>query len=271
MFNLSVGLDSILCEIEKRSFSTCSWTISTVTTPQQTKETQSKRRFLPRALRFFLSAIVILSLIIVGLSVLYRFVPPSYSALMLWRMASGVQTDYRWRPLDRISDNLAYAVIASEDGRFCRHNGVDWLAVETVWEDFQRSGNNRPRGASTIPMQVARNLFLWPSRNYLRKALEVPIAYWLDMVWTKRRMIEIYLNIVEWGPGIYGAEAASQFYFGHNAANLNPSQAALLAAALPNPIARNPARPSRKLRRLAYSVQKRLRAIRGRAACIFSN
>ncbi len=218
-----------------------------------------------------MSAIIILSLIIVGLSVFYRFVPPSYSALMLWRMASGVQTDYRWRPLDRISGNLAYAVIASEDARFCQHNGVDWRAVETVWEDFQRSGNNRPRGASTIPMQVARNLFLWPSRNYLRKALEVPIAYLLDMVWTKRRMIEIYLNIVEWGPGIYGAEAASQFYFGHNAAKLNPTQAALLAAALPSPLARNPARPSRKLARLAYSVQKRLGAIRGRATCIFSN
>jgi len=218
-----------------------------------------------------MSAIVIFSLIIVGLSVLYRFVPPSYSALMLWRMASGVQTDYRWRPLDRISDNLAYAVIASEDGRFCQHNGVDWRAVETVWQDFQRSGNNRPRGASTIPMQVARNLFLWPSRNYLRKALEVPIAYLLDMVWTKRRMIEIYLNIVEWGPGIYGAEAASRLYFGHNAANLNPAQAALLAAALPNPMARDPARPSRKLVRLANSVQKRLRAIRGRATCIFFN
>ncbi len=238
---------------------------------QQVSQSKPKRRFLPRALRFFMSAIVIVSLIIIGLSVLYRFVPPSYSALMLWRMASGVETDYRWRPLDRISDNLAYAVIASEDARFCRHNGVDWLAVETVWQDLQKSGNNRPRGASTIAMQVARNLFLWPSRNYLRKALEVPIAYWLDMVWTKRRMIEIYLNIVEWGSGIYGAEAAARHYFGRNAANLNPAQAALLAAALPNPIARNPARPSRKLVRLANSVQKRLRAIRGRATCIFSN
>jgi len=218
-----------------------------------------------------MSAIVIISLILVGLSVLYRFVPPSYSALMLWRMASGIQTDYRWRPLNRISNNLAYAVIASEDGRFCQHNGVDWQAVETVWEDFQRSASNRPRGASTIPMQVARNLFLWPSRNYLRKALEVPIAYLIDMIWTKRRMIEIYLNIVEWGPGIYGAEAASRFYFGHDAANLNRAQAALLAATLPNPIARNPARPSRKLGRLANSVQKRLRSIKVRAACIFSN
>ena len=218
-----------------------------------------------------MSAIVIVSLILVGLTTLYRFVPPPYSALMLWRMASGIQTDYRWRPLSQISDNLAYAVIASEDARFCQHNGVDWRAVETVWEDFQKSSNNRPRGASTIPMQVARNLFLWPSRNYLRKALEVPIAYMIDMLWTKRRMIEIYLNIVEWGPGIYGAEAASRHYFRRNAANLDRAQAALLAAALPNPLTRNPARPSPKLRRLANSVQKRLGAIKVRAACIFSN
>jgi len=236
--------------------------------PHQTKEERSKRGFVARIFRFFISVIVVLSLIVIGLSVLYRFVPPSYSALMLWRMAGGSQTDYQWRPLSRISDNLAYAVIASEDARFCQHNGVDWRAVESVWEDFQNTTSRRPRGASTIPMQVSRNLFLWPSRNYLRKALEVPIAYFTDAIWRKRRMIEIYLNIIEWGPGIYGAEAASRHYFRRSAANLTQAQAALLAAALPNPLARNPARPSRKLRRLANTIHRRLRTIQTRAACI---
>ena len=203
-----------------------------------------------------------------GLSVLYRYQVPPVSALMLWRMASGVQTDYRWRPVHQISDNLAYAVIASEDGRFCQHRGVDWDAVEDVWEDFMKNPNSRPRGASTIPMQVARNLFLWPSRDYVRKALEVPIAYMIDALWSKRSMIEMYLNIVEWGPGIYGAEAASRYYFKRSAKDLSRIQASLLVAALPNPLARNPAKPSRKLRGISRLIRKRLASIRPHVACI---
>lgn len=236
--------------------------------PHQTKEGKSKRGFVARILRFFVGVIIVFSLTVIGLSLLYRFVPPSYSALMLWRMASGSQIDYQWRPLSRISDNLAYAVIASEDARFCQHNGVDWREVEDVWQKFRKNTQRRPRGASTITMQVARNLFLWPSRNYLRKALEVPVALLIDVVWSKRRTIEIYLNIVEWGPGIYGAEAASRHYFQLSAAALAPAQAALLAAALPSPLRRNPARPSSKHRRLAITLQRRLRTTKIQAACI---
>jgi len=227
-----------------------------------------KRGLIGRIVRFCLSAGLVLCLIVVGLSVYYRFAPPPYSALMLWRMPAASQTDYRWRPLSRISGNLAYAVIASEDGRFCQHNGVDWEAVEDVWQTYQKQSQSRPRGASTIPMQVARNLFLWPSRSYVRKALEVPVAYLIDALWSKRRMVEIYLNIVEWGPGIYGAEAASRHYFKRSAKNLTRAQAALLAAALPAPLARNPARPSRKLKRLANAIQRRLGAIKAHAVCI---
>ncbi len=230
-----------------------------------------KRGFFARILRICFLALVVLSLIIVGLSLLYRFVPPSYSALMLWRMAEGAQTDYRWRPLNRISKNLAFAVIASEDARFCQHNGIDWREVEDVWQKFRKNTKSRPRGASTIPMQVARNLFLWPSRNYLRKALEIPIALLIDALWPKRRMMEIYLNIVEWGPGTYGAEAASRRYFKRSANRLTRAQASLLAAALPNPLSRNPARPSSKHRRLAITVQRRLNTIKARAACISAN
>jgi len=233
--------------------------------------TLPKRGLIGRIVRFCLSAGLVLCLIVVGLSVYYRFAPPPYSALMLWRMPAAAQTDYRWRPLSRISANLAYAVIASEDNRFCQHNGVDWEAVEDVWQAYQRQSQSRPRGASTIPMQVARNLFLWPSRNYVRKALEVPIAYLIDAVWPKRRMVEIYLNIVEWGPGIYGAEAAARHYFNRSAANLTQAQAALLAASLPAPLARNPARPSLKLKRLANTIQKRITATKAHAVCILPN
>jgi len=239
-----------------------------VTQRPQAEGKKRKRGIISRVLRFCISVLVVLSLIIVGLSVLYRFVPPSYSALMLWRMAGGSQTDYRWRPLNRISKNLAYSVIASEDARFCQHNGVDWREVEDVWQKFRKNTSKRPRGASTIPMQVARNLFLWPSRNYLRKALEIPIALLIDALWSKRRMIEIYLNIVEWGPGVYGAEAASRRYFKRGANRLTRTQAALLAVALPNPLSRNPARPSSKHKRLGRAIQRRLNTTKARAACI---
>ena len=237
----------------------------------ETKTTKRKRGFFRRVLVLFVKLCLIFSLIIIGLSVYYRYRPPLASALMLWRLPGTSRMDYRWRPMTRISTNLAHAVIASEDGQFCSHNGVDWQAVSQVWEKFRKNPVSRPRGASTIPMQVARNLFLWPSRDYVRKALEVPIAYMLDALWTKRQMIEIYLNIVEWGPGIYGAEAASNYYFRRRASKLTRTQAALLAAALPNPLARNPARPSRKLKRISRSVEKRAKSIRAHAACISAN
>ncbi len=237
----------------------------------QVKKIKRKRGIFRRAVGFVVKLVVIFSLIIVGLSVYYRYQPPLASALMLWRLPGTSHMDYQWRPMRRISTNLAYAVIASEDGQFCSHNGVDWQAVRQVWKKFRKNPVSRPRGASTIPMQVARNLFLWPSRDYVRKALEVPIAYMLDALWTKRQMIEMYLNIVEWGPGIYGAEAASNYYFRRSARNLTRNQAALLAASLPNPLARNPARPSRKLRRISSSIQKRARSIKAHAACISAN
>lgn len=220
---------------------------------------------------FFIKLFIILCLIITGFAFLYRSVPPPLSALMVWRMASVDKTDYQWQPLNKISRNLVYAVIASEDGRFCEHHGVDWLAVEDVLEKMKGRAGAKPRGASTISMQVARNLFLWPSRSYVRKALEIPVAYMIDALWTKRRMMEIYLNIVELGPGIYGAEAAAQYHFNRSAARLNRAQAALLAASLPNPLARNPAKPSRKLRRIGKAIEKRIGATKAYSACISAN
>jgi monofunctional biosynthetic peptidoglycan transglycosylase len=159
-------------------------------------------------------------------------------------------------PLDSISPALPVAVIASEDNRFCRHRGVDWGALREVVESADEDGPSR--GASTIPMQTAKNLFLWSGRSYVRKALELPIALWLDLVWSKRRMMENYLNIAEWGEGVFGAEAAARRYFGKAARDLTRREAALLATALPNPILRDPGRPSPRHRSLANRLLARM-------------
>ncbi|SDR27802.1 monofunctional biosynthetic peptidoglycan transglycosylase [Pseudovibrio sp. Tun.PSC04-5.I4] len=203
-----------------------------------------KRRIKRWALRV-LGALLALPVV---LTLLYTVVPP-YSSLMLYRTVTGQPVWRKWVPLNEISVNLQRSVVVSEDATFCLHGGVDWPAVRgQVGKLFD---GKRPRGASTITMQLAKNLFLWNGRDYVRKALEVPLALLLDGVLSKRRLLEIYLNVAEWGPGIYGAEAASETFFGKTAAKLSANQASLLATALPNPIARNPAKPASGHRRLA--------------------
>ncbi len=157
-------------------------------------------------------------------------------------------------------------MLASEDSRFCEHAGVDWDAIREVVEGADEDGPSR--GASTIPMQTAKNLFLWPSRSYVRKGLELPIALYLDLVWTKRRMMEVYLNIAEWGDGTFGAEAAARRYFNKSAKDLTRREAALLATALPNPFRRNPARPSPGHRRLADRLALRMEVAAPFAGCL---
>ncbi len=185
---------------------------------------------------------------VVGLTLLWAVVPP-VSTLMLGRWLTLQDVDRRWVPLDRISPRLAASVLMSEDARFCQHRGVDWEALREVIEDAEDGVPSR--GASTLTMQTAKNLFLWPSRSYIRKGLEIPLALWLDLALSKRRILEIYLNIAEWGPGVFGAEAAAQAAFGKPAAALGAREAALLATALPNPVRRSAARPSRGHARLA--------------------
>lgn len=198
----------------------------------------------------------------------YRFIAPPVSALMVWRSLEGRSIDYRWTPLEEISPALARAVIASEDAQFCVHNGVDWGAVSDVVDDIVEDAGVAPRGASTIPMQTMKNLFLWPHRSYIRKAFEVPLATFASAIWPKRRMLEIYLNIVEWGPGIYGAEAAAQRHFGKSAKRLNGGEAALLAAALPNPIVRRVGRPGPLTRAAAQRVLRRMQGIEPHVRCV---
>jgi len=179
----------------------------------------------------------------------YAFIPP-VSTLMVWRWVTGERVVRQWRPIETISSNLVRAVVVGEDARFCSHSGVDWIEVQAAIADADELSD--ARGASTIAMQTARNLFLWPNRQVVRKVLEVPIAYVLTLAWPQRRLIEVYLNIVEWGPnGEFGAEAAARRAFGKSARSLTPYEAALLASSLPNPVRRNAARPGPGLQRVA--------------------
>jgi monofunctional glycosyltransferase len=177
------------------------------------------------------------------------------STLMMADLVTFRGYDRRWVTIEGMGANIVNSVMMSEDGRYCTHGGVDWDALNLVIEDAM--SGERTRGASTITMQTAKNLFLWQGRSYVRKALEIPIAMYLDTVLSKKRTMEIYLNIAEWGPGIYGAEAAAQHHFGRSARDLTARQAALLAVTLPNPKARNPAAPSQGLDRLARVIERR--------------
>lgn len=188
---------------------------------------------------------------------LYRFMNPPYSSLMVANALAGRTLKHRWVPLEKISPYLVSAVVTSEDARFCRHWGVDWSEMEDALERAEKTGQG-PRGASTIPMQTVKNLFLWQSRSYIRKGIEIPLAYVASALWPKRRMLEIYLNIAEWGPGVFGAQAAARYHFHASAANLTRRQAAQMAAALPNPHVRNAGRPGPKTRALARRMENLL-------------
>jgi monofunctional biosynthetic peptidoglycan transglycosylase len=200
-------------------------------------------RALRKALRYLLFAGLGLLLALAALIVLWRVAPP-VSTLMAARWVTLHGVDRTYVPLARMSPRLIAAVIMSEDAQFCRHRGVDWGALNEVIADADEDGPSR--GASTITMQTAKNLFLWPGRSAIRKGLEIPLAMVIDRAFGKRRVLEVYLNIAEWGDGVFGAEAAARRYFRKSASDLTQREASLLATALPNPILRNPSRPKRR-------------------------
>ena len=200
-------------------------------------------------MRWLLRVVFVLTLVSIAALLAQSVIRP-VSTLMLARWVMGRPVDRRWIPLSAVSPRLVAAVILSEDGQFCRHHGVDLSALREV---IDKRGPPS-RGASTLTMQVAKNLFLWPSRSYLRKGLEIPIAIVLDALWGKKRVLETYFNIAEWGDGVFGAEAAAERDFGKEAASLTSFEAALMASALPNPILRSVTRPSRRHRLLALRL-----------------
>jgi monofunctional biosynthetic peptidoglycan transglycosylase len=220
------------------------------------------RSRLRRYLALAVAVIAVIALVPVALVPVYRFLAP-VSVLMIYHRLSG-PVEQKWVPLQDIAPSLVAAAVMSEDAGFCGNDGVDWRALAAVID--RRAGPDR--GASTITMQVVKNLFLWNSRSYVRKAIEIPLALYANLVWPKRRTIEIYLNIAQLGPAIFGVEAAAEHYFKRSARELSPLQAALLVAALPNPIERDPARPSRWLNARAHRVAAQASAAGRHVACI---
>ncbi len=207
--------------------------------------------------------------ITVGLTVVFRFVPPPVTVTMLVD-AHGITKD--WTPLSRIDRNMVDAAIAAEDAKFCLHNGFDTAAIEQAMERNMRG--SRIRGGSTISQQTAKNVFLWQGEGwtrYLRKGLEVYFTFLIETVWSKRRIMEMYLNVAETGIGTYGVEAGAQRYFGKSAAILSPAQAARMAAALPSPKKRSVTNPRGFTRRYGNAITARLGTVRraGLDACVY--
>jgi monofunctional glycosyltransferase len=238
----------------------------TVRPPAATLSVKPKRRSaLRRLFRACLWIAGLTGLATLGTLIAYRFVDPPTTPLILAQHVSGQQISQTWVPLHQISPDLMRAVIMSEDAGFCRHRGVDWRELSAVLENAR---DGAPRGGSTISMQLAKNLFLWTSKSYIRKALEIPLTLAMEVVLPKRRVLELYLNVAEWGPGIFGAEAAANYYFKKSASQLTEAEAALLAVALPNPIARDAADPSALQSRLAGNIAVRMQQIGSRSACV---
>ena len=196
---------------------------------------------------------------------LYDTWMPPISIPMITQVFTLNPLQHSYVPLNKISPALVRSVIAAEDGKFCTHHGVDWKALGNVVEDLA-DDEDKPRGASTITMQTTKNLFLWNDRSFIRKGLEIPMALVMDLFWSKRLIMENYLNVAEFGPGIYGAEAASRIYFHKSARALTSREAALLAATLPSPKKRNPARPSSYVSGYAGSIAARAGGVDSRCA-----
>lgn len=231
-----------------------------MTNPQPVdNSTVARRSLIRKFMRTLAWALAGLLLLVIALIVLFRFVNPPTSAFMLGHLLSGSPYELRqeWVRLDDISPWMPLAVVASEDQRFPHHQGVDFGAIRKALAEYQ--AGQGLRGASTITQQTAKNLFLWNGRSFVRKALEAGVALGIDALWPKRRIIEVYLNIAEFGPGVYGVGAASRIYFGIPASRLSQTQSARLAAVLPNPKVLSAANPS------SY-VWERVAWIRGQMA-----
>jgi len=220
-------------------------------------------------LRVCLIVIVVILALPYVIAPFYRFIDP-VSTLMLWRWATGKRVERTWTPIDRIAPALPHAVIVAEDAHFCRHHGIDFGELRAVLRGIDEVGDlAEVRGGSTITQQAAKNLFLWQGRSFVRKALEFPLALWLDLVLPKRRLMEIYLNIVAWGPnGEFGIAAAARRDFNKLPRDLTPQEAALLAATLPSPALRDPRAPKPGLRRLAGVHQGRMAKWTAIDACV---
>ena len=220
------------------------------------KTSLRRRLFASRRVRTLTALGLILLLLPLAFTLVYALPGAKpVSTLMVGRAVTGKPVDRQWVALEDVSPYVFQSVVMSEDGQFCSHYGVDLAELNAVIGDALEG--EKPRGASTIPMQAVKNLFLWPQRSFIRKVFEIPYAIFADLVWSKKRLFEIYINIAEFDEGVFGIEAASRHYFNRSAADLTRRQAALLTVSLPNPKERNPAKPTKSLNRLAQVIEKR--------------
>ncbi|WP_309997586.1 monofunctional biosynthetic peptidoglycan transglycosylase [Caulobacter segnis] len=200
--------------------------------------------------------------------ILFRFVPPPVTPLMVIRAVEGKGLDHRWRPIDEVAPALPRALIAAEDARFCEHHGFDFDALQKAYANNE--AGKKIRGGSTISQQTAKNVFLWPGRSYVRKGLEAWFTVLIEIGWGKKRIMEVYLNSIEFGPGIYGAESASRRYFGVGADKLTQAQASRLAAILPSPLKWRVIKPGKYVAKRTQKIGKASGAVRrdGLADCV---
>ena len=198
----------------------------------------------------------------------YRFAPPPVTFLMVQRAFEGRGFERRWVPIEKISPSLVRAVIAAEDARFCEHHGFDLKAIEKAMA--ANAAGKKLRGGSTISQQTAKNIFLWPGRDWVRKGLETWFTVLIEVGWGKERIMEVYLNSIEWGPGVYGAEAAAQRNFKVPASKLTATQSARLAAIVPKPLSWKAAKPGPYMKRRAGSINRNAKAVRreGLTSCV---
>ena len=223
-----------------------------------------------RFVRRLIAVVAVAALVVPPVSVaVYRVVPPPITILMITRLIQGQGMDYQWRSLGDMSPALPAAAVASEDSRFCSNHGFDFDAIEKAMKHNERRPN-RIRGGSTISQQTAKNVFLWPGRDYVRKAIEAWYTVLIEAIWGKPRIMEMYLNVVEFGPGVYGAEAASQRFFHKPAARLSPAEAARLIAVLPKPLKWDVDEPGRYVVRRTGHIDRAMGAVRsdGLADCV---
>lgn len=247
-----------------------------LTAPKRNRrKRRKKKKAAPNRMRLALRAAVIAMLGLFGASLLwaglYRLAPPPGTLLMFQRKLSGDVIQHPWTPLDEISPHLVTAVIAAEDTRFCLHNGIDFEAIDKALEESKNG--KRLRGASTISQQTAKNAFLWNGGGWLRKVGEAWMTVLIESIWPKRRIMEVYLNIAEWGDGHFGAEAASQARFHKSAKDLTASEAALLASVLPNPHKWRVDPPGPYVRSRSYTIRSRMDQVRrdGLDACVLKS
>ena len=220
-------------------------------------------RVLRRLAIWALGIAVVVPLVLI---LIYRVVPPPITPLMVIRIVEGRGLERDWTPLEEISPHLRRAVVAAEDNLFCEHSGFDWDSLEAAVRSY--AAGKRAGGGSTLSMQTAKNLFLWPRRSVVRKALEVPLTGALELLWPKHRILEVYLNIAEWGPGIYGAEAAARANYGVGARDLSLRQASRLAAILPSPLKWRAAPAGDYVAKRAATIRKRTRQLGPLLDCV---